>query len=859
MDNIKQEYDITGMSCAACAAHITKAVSKVNGTQDVNVNLLMNKMSVEIKMDQNFKSSKEASEAIEKAVAKAGYGARLKGSEESFNANDKNKTSAINEINNTKNQLIRLILSLSLWIILMYVAMGGMTGIYPPLLQKTAGLPLKAYFELLLTVPIMVINGIFFKRGFRQLYMKSPGMDSLIALGATVSFAYSLFSMAMLMYAAGTGNSDMAVKYSDKLYFESAGTILTLISFGKYLEAASKKKTLAAIGKLVRLAPQTAIVVRDGKDTKVNVGEVKYKDIVIVKEGQSVPLDGIIVSGNGLFDESMLTGESMPVSKTKGDVVTGGTINREGCIRFEVERTGNDTTLAKIIALVEEAGSSKAPVSRLADRISGFFVPIVIGISLLTFIIWLLLSHDVGTAISFAASVLVISCPCALGLATPAAIMAGTGAGAANGILVKSAESLETANSIDTIVLDKTGTVTEGKPIVTSAYFLNTDEALLAAYSLERNSAHPIASAVLRYAKENTNLNNLDKEEVTDYVNEPGSGISGIFKGNKYYIGNNAVLSDDNEYDIINKEIMDAKEHANTILYVTKNGCLLGFFAIADAIKKDSSEAVDLMVKMGLDIIMLTGDNAKTASMIAKVAGIKNCISEVLPQDKERIIEDLRNKGHRVAMVGDGINDAPALIAADVGIAIGAGSDIAIDSADIVLMKNSLMDVPKAIKLSKDVMRNIKENLFWAFFYNIICIPAAAGALYVPFGIRLNPMIGAAAMSFSSLFVVANALRLRFFGNSSYIYQKNGNTEVKTINKKIKKENSEMEKTISIEGMMCKNCAAHVTKALNAIDGVKAEVSLENKNARVTLTSQVSDEALKKAVEEEGYKVTAIK
>ncbi len=914
----KETFDITGMSCAACAARVQKAVEKLDGTSEVNVNLLQNKMTVVL-------DERVTDDDICRVVDKAGYGAipRMPAgsggtgaaggqagaaggmSRAAVQAAARENSVALAE-KESRHMRFRVIFSFIFLIPLMYVGMGGMMGLpVPGFLKGMENMLVVALTEITLVLPIMFVNRKYYEVGFKMLAKGGPNMDSLIALGSAASFIYSLYATFRMAYAIGHGDMNTYHVFGMDLYFESAGTILTLITLGKWMEARSKKKTSDAITKLVKLVPETATILVDGVEKEVPQSMVAVGDTVVVKAGQTVPVDGVILTGHGALDESAITGESLPVEKGEGDTVTGATVNHSGYFTFRATRVGEDTALSKIIELVEEAGSSKAPISRLADKIAGIFVPIVIGIALVTFLVWLIAGQPFNFALTMAVAVLVISCPCALGLATPTAIMVGTGKGAENGILVRSAESLETAHTIDTVVLDKTGTVTKGEPAVTDLISCGlTEEELLGfAASVESASDHPLAQAIAAYAKERQGQGlqvRIDTPKSLDTIN--GRGIEGFLEERKVWGGNAAYMADLGVR--VPTEITDRAEKlagdGKTVLYFAEEASggmtgtasggsaeaavsgrtgkrFLGIIAVADVVKPTSAKAIAEMKAMGIDVVMLTGDNEKTAEAIRRQVGVDRVIAEVRPEDKERHVRELQEAGHVVAMVGDGINDAPALTRANVGIAIGAGTDVAIESADIVLMKSDLMDVNYAIQLSKAVIRNIKENLFWAFFYNVIGIPIAAGVLYPAFGIKLNPMIGAAAMSFSSVFVVTNALRLKFFKpkyrtdvttrteerkweQAAFVKLEGLQTisDIETTVKSKDKENETMTKTLEIKGMMCQNCVKHVTKALNAIDGVTAEVSLEKNNAVVTLEKEIADQVLIDAVTEEGYEVTAI-
>lgn len=748
----KETYDVTGMTCSSCVRHVEKAVEKQPGVKKVTVNLLKNSMVVDY--DENKLNQAE----IENAVSDAGYGANLR-SKNADLTKDTEENSAQKEYESYKR---RLIWSVIFTVPLIYLSMGHMLGWpLPFFFLGTTNAITFAFTQFLLLLPVVYLNRSYFINGFRSLFKGTPNMDSLVALGASAALVYGIFTIYKIGIGLGFLDFKSVSAHVMNLYFESAGTILTLITLGKTLEAKAKGKTTDAISKLLNLAPKTARVLRDNHEKNVPVEEVKKDDVVIVKAGESIPVDGVIISGSASIDESALTGESLPVDKKEGDKAIGATINRNGYFKMRVTKTGDETVLAQIVKLVDEATSSKAPIANLADRVSGVFVPIVIGISFIAAIIWLLLGSTFEFALSIGISVLVISCPCALGLATPTAIMVGTGQGAINGILFKSAKALETTHELQTIVFDKTGTITEGKPVVTDIFPLqNTENDLLQiAASLESLSEHPLAQAITTSAKEK----NLSFLEVEKFTQVAGQGISGIIDGKKILAGNLKMMNE-NQIETTSANFLDNSTNGGkTTLYFAQDNRLIGIIRVADVIKDTSKEAIEELNQMGLQTIMLTGDNETTARSIAKKAGIRHVIAEVLPADKEHEIQKLQNQGQKVAMVGDGINDAPALARADVGIAIGAGTDIAIDSADVVLMKSQLTEVSTAIRLSKATIKNIKENLFWAFIYNIIGIPIAAGIFYPAFGFKLSPMIGALAMSFSSVFVVTNALRLRFF------------------------------------------------------------------------------------------------
>lgn len=884
---MKERFDVTGMTCSACSSHVEKSVGKLTGVENVSVNLLTNSMQVE------FDENKLDTAGIIKAVEDAGYGAAVKDGHaksgtKTSGQSDSQENSGLSAVEqNVKNMKKRLIVSLIFWIPLMYVSMGHMIYQWlnipmPPFtmnfLHGNENAITYAFTQFLLLLPILIANQKYFKNGFKTLWHRSPNMDSLIAIGAGAAILYGIFAIYRIGYAMGHGDMAVVHQYAHDLYFESAGTILTLITIGKYLETKSKGKTSEAITKLLNLAPKTVTVVRDGVEQVVDAADVEKGEIFLVKPGESVAVDGIVLEGKSSFDESAITGESIPVPKQEGDTIVSASINKSGLIRAKATKVGEDTTIAQIIRLVEEASSSKAPIAKMADKIAGVFVPAVITIALITGVIWLISGATFEFAMSTAIAVLVISCPCALGLATPVAIMVGTGKGAENGILIKSGDALETAHQIDTVVLDKTGTITQGKPVVTDiicAAGKNADKTQLLqiAGSLEKGSEHPLAEAIVNYCV----TNNISLEKVTDFNALFGKGIEGTVSGTHYYAGNEKMMEE--------KGISLSTEQKNQIRKLAKQGRtpllfadkkqFLGIVAVADVVKPTSKEAVQKFRDYGIHVIMLTGDNEVTAQAIKEQVGIDEVIAGVLPTQKEEKISALKQAGHKVAMIGDGVNDAPALASADVGIAIGAGTDVAIESADIVLMKNDLLDAVGAVKLSKAVIRNIKENLFWAFFYNSIGIPLAAGVLYPLFQIKLNPMFGAAAMSLSSVCVVSNALRLRWVKlhdakkTQSEPYQDVAASTIADINQhnaldnNIKSTNNDkgestMTTTISIEGMMCAHCQAHVEKALKEVAGVtEVTVSLENKNAVVI--GDASAETLKQAVVDAGYEVTDVK
>ena len=888
-----EKYNVSGMTCAACQANVTRCVSKLPGVSEVNVSLLANNMTV------SYDETEVTENDIVQAVSKIGYGASPV---EQGNAqgNTKEKSGFGKEwqdrqdrtLQNQKAMKTRLVSSIIILVPLMYIAMGHMMGLpVPGIFVGTENALISAFTQLLLTIPVLLINRHFFQTGFKALIMRAPNMDSLVAVGSSAAFLYGIFAIYRMAWGFGHNDMELVHHYAHQLYFESAAMILTLVTVGKYLEARSKSKTSDALGKLVDLAPKTAVIIRNGEEVTVPAEQVMAGDIVVIRPGMSIPVDGVITEGNGYLDQSAITGESIPVEKGEGDTVISATINKNGSFRFRASRVGDDTTLAQIIRLVDEAGNTKAPIARLADKVSGVFVPAVIVIAILTAIVWLIAGAGFEFALSCAISVLVISCPCALGLATPVAIMVGTGKAAEYGILIKSAESLENLHSIDTIVLDKTGTITSGHPSVTDVILLDNrfDEKsfrenispekcfLSLAAAAESGSEHPLAQAVVEKAREE----GLQIPAAKDFSAVSGRGIRAAVNGRIWHAGNPAymeevlAISQMPEYSKIKAEMDRLAVQGKTPLLFSctenmdeasgsANSRIVGIIAVADTVRPSSAAAIKAFREMGIHVVMLTGDNKLTASAIQKQLGIEEAISDVLPTQKEEKIRTLQEKGHRVAMVGDGINDAPALTRADIGIAIGAGTDIAIDSADVVLMKDSLYDVVTAIRLSHSVIRNIRMNLFWAFFYNVLGIPVAAGALFPAFGIRLSPMIGSAAMSLSSVCVVTNALRLRFFKADAAPVQDMPDIPASPINTQNScpvqpdlKGEKEMTKVISVDGMMCAHCQAHVQKALAAVDGVSAaDVSLENKEATVTLTKDVDDQVLMDAVTEAGYTPT---
>ena len=839
---MKQKFKVTGMTCSACSAHVEKAVRKLPDVSSVAVDLLGGSMQVE------FDESKLSNEQIIAAVVDAGYGASLPAA-----ANAKATAAPVNTMEEELTGMKRrFIASLCFLLPLFYLSMGHMMGW--PLPKCFLGLEnsiIYALTLLILTVPIMVINQKYYRVGFKTLIKGAPNMDSLIAVGSGAAVIYGLIALYFIGWGLGHGDISVVERYSHDLYFESAGMILTLITLGKYLETRSKGKTGQAIARLIDLAPKTATVLRDGHEVEIPVEDVVVGDLIVVRPGQSIPVDGEVMEGFSAVDESALTGESLPVEKAPGDRVLSASLNKSGSFTMKALKVGSDTTLSQMIALVEEAAASKAPIAKLADKVAGIFVPAVISIAILTAAIWLLTGHTAEQALTSGIAVLVISCPCALGLATPVAIMVGTGKGAEHGVLFKSAEALETLHTVNTVVLDKTGTITEGTPKVTDILpcpGVSEQELLRLAAALENPSEHPLAQAIVTAAKER----GISLPAAEQFEAIHGKGVIGTIEGASLMAGNAAMLE---EYgvDTSAQSTLAAQlaEQGKTPLFFVKNQVLLGIVAVADTVKVSSKTAVERLRQLGLDVVMLTGDNKRTAAYIAQEVGVTDVIAEVLPTDKEQQIRLLQEQGKKVAMIGDGINDAPALARADVGIAIGAGADVAIESADVVLMKSDLTDAVTAVRLSKATIRNIRQNLFWAFFYNIICIPLAAGAFYSLLHIQLSPMLAAAAMSLSSVCVVSNALRLRFFKGEP------GQAPAKDIEiNECKGELIAMEKKVIIEGMMCMHCRAHAEKALNAIEGVTATVDLESKTAIVT--GEVSDDAIKAAIAEAGYQVVSI-
>ncbi len=840
-----EQYTVTGMSCAACSARVEKAVSKVDGVSSCSVSLLTNSMGVE---------GNAREDEIIRAVQEAGYGASKKGGKSAQMMKTADAGEALQD-KDTPQLKRRLLYSLGFLLVLMYLSMGHMMWNWPLPEFLSKNHVAIGILQLLLTMIIMVINQKFFISGWKSFCHGAPNMDTLVAMGAGAAFVYSTYALFAMTDAQVNGDMSQVMSYMHEFYFESAAMILTLITVGKMLEARSKGKTTDALKSLMKLAPKTAVIVKDGRETEIPIEQLKKGDVFVVRPGENIPVDGIVLEGSSAVNEAALTGESIPVDKAEGDLVSAATTNQSGFIKCEASRVGEDTTLSQIIRMVSDAAATKAPIAKVADKVSGVFVPAVIGIGLVTTIIWLLLGYGAGFALARGISVLVISCPCALGLATPVAIMVGSGIGARNGILFKTAVSLEETGKMDIIALDKTGTITRGEPKVTDVIpmeGISREELLFTALTLEQKSEHPLAKAILSYAKDC----HMASGEVTEFQVMPGNGLTGkcdgvLFSGgNKAFILKHAAIPEE-----VESHAMHLAEEGKTPLFFARDGSLCGMIAVADIMKEDSPQAIRELKNLGLHVVMLTGDNEKTANAIGRQAGVDQVIAGVLPDGKEAVIRELRKNG-RVAMAGDGINDAPALTRADIGIAIGAGADVAIDAADIVLMKNRLSDVSAAIRLSRAALKNIHENLFWAFIYNIIGIPLAAGIWIPIFGWQLNPMFGAFAMSLSSFCVVTNALRL----NMQNIYNTGKDKPKRKRGGVTGKGGKQMEKTIKIEGMMCGHCEATVKKCLESLDGVEhAKVSHESGTAVVTLSNgTVTDDTLKKAVEDKDYKVLSI-
>ena len=852
-----EQYQVTGMSCAACCSRVEKAVSAVPGVTSCSVSLLTNSMGVE---------GSASPETIIQAVTDAGYGASLKKSGENKAGSVQPNYDDMLKDTETPKMKKRLIASVVLLIPLMYVSMGHMMWNWPLPSFFDGNHVAMGLVQLLFTIAIMVINQKFFVNGVKGILHKSPNMDTLVALGSGASFVYSVYALFAMTGAQVAGDGETVMSYMHEFYFESAAMILTLITVGKMLEARSKGKTTDALKSLMKLAPKTATVIRDGKEAEVGIEQVRIGDHFVVRPGENIPVDGIVIEGTSAVNESALTGESIPVDKEKGDSVSAATLNQSGFLRCEATRVGEDTTLSQIIQMVSDAAATKAPIAKVADRVSGIFVPAVITIAVVTIIIWLLAGQSIGFALARGISVLVISCPCALGLATPVAIMVGNGMGAKHGIMFKTAVSLEETGKTDIVALDKTGTITSGEPEVTDmvpAEGYSEEKLLLAALALEQKSEHPLAHAIVRLAQEKQ----ITCDAVEEFEAVAGNGLTGTQKGARLTGGNRKFIESRVKIPAeIAKAADSLAEQGKTPLFFAEGEKLIGMIAVADVIKKDSYQAIQELKNMGIHVVMLTGDNERTAKAIGSQAGVDEVIAGVLPDGKEEVVRKLKEKG-KVTMVGDGINDAPALTRADIGMAIGAGTDIAIDAADVVLMKSRLLDVPAAIRLSRATLRNIHENLFWAFFYNVIGIPLAAGLWYPIFGWKLNPMFGAAAMSLSSFCVVSNALRLNLFAmydarkDKKHKNHKKQTTITTDQNKEVKeeKEINEMKKTMEIKGMMCGHCEARVKKTLEAIEGVtEAVVSHESGTAIVTMSTEVADEVLKSAVEAQDYEVTGI-
>ena len=822
------KFDVTGMTCAACSARVEKVTKAVAGVEKAEVNLLAGRMTVE--------ASSDVTEQIEKAVRDAGYGISRGG------APKKVEQKLDNPLKEMKKRIIGSAVFL---VVLMYFTMGHMVGL--PLPHWYHENPMTAaLLQFMLTLPVIYLNRVYYTRGLKALWHRAPNMDSLIAVGSGAALGYGIAVLFLMSNAMGSGDWEKVNYYSSNLYFESAAMILTLVTLGKFLETRAKGKTGDAIRQLMNLRPKMATVLRDGVETEIPVEQVQVGDIVLVKAGGSIPVDGVVISGTATIDQSALTGESIPVEKTVGDTVAAATVSRSGYIQFRAEKVGEDTTLAKIIRMVEEAGGSKAPIARLADKIAGIFVPVVMSIAAVTFLAWMIAGQTLEFALTSGIAVLVISCPCALGLATPVAIMVGTGRGATLGVLFKNAAALENLHRVDTVVLDKTGTLTTGKPVVTDILEATAGcDLLQKAAALEEKSEHPFAKAILEKAE------GIQYPQVSSFETLAGLGVCGIIDGVRYYGGNRRLLE---SKGISVPEYPQLAAAGKTPLYFgAEDGTFLGAIAAADVLKEDSTVAVAAMKKLGLDVVMLTGDNSLTAQAIAEKAGISHVISDVLPADKAGAVKQLQSQGHKVLMVGDGINDAPALVTADVGMAIGAGTDVAVESADVVLMSGSLSGICKAVELSKATIGNIRQNLFWAFFYNSLGIPVAAGVLYPAFGLQLSPMLGAAAMSLSSVFVVSNALRLRLFRPKVQLEEKK-QEEFQEENKSIEQEEQVMEKVIKVEGMMCTHCKAMVEKVCKAVPGTTdAVVDLQKK--QVTVTGNAELEALKKAIVDAGYEI----
>ena len=843
----KEKFNVTGMTCAACQSRVDRTVRKLDGINDVTVNLLTG--SMEVIYDEKVLSS----DVIAKSVTAAGYGTKLA-------AGRSDGDPDVNVLRQKSRQQVRGLKLRLIWSVIflapmMYISMGAM-GMYPLpgfladiFSGHMNGINL-AILELALVIPIIIINRVFFIRGFKSLFKGAPNMDSLIAVGSASAFAYGIYALCMMIYAKNTMDMPLLEKYSMELYLESAGMILTLITLGKFLEALSKGKTGEAIEKLMDLAPKEAAVIRNGEETRIGIEELQAGDIVVVRPGESIPADGTIVDGNAVFDESAITGESVPVDKGPGDTVISATINMSGYVRFKADKVGEDSTIQTIIRTVEEAAASKAPIAKTADKVAGVFVPVVMLIAAAVFVIWIIASRNFELALSMGITVLVISCPCAMGIATPVAIMVGTGKGARSGILIRSGEGLETAHNADTVVLDKTGTITMGRPAVTDVILtgdMGESELLEMAAALENGSSHPLAIAIMEYAESK----GIKTPEAEHFEEVHGKGVRAEYNGSKIFSGNLRFIKEEGITDVYEEKLDALASQGKTPILFAKDGKVCGIIAMADVVKPTSAEAIRRFKKLGLSVVMLTGDNELTAAAVCEKIGIDSYVAGVLPQDKEKEVARLQSEGHSVIMIGDGINDAPALTRADFGMAIGAGTDIAMESADAVLIKSDLLDAVSAVRLSKATIRNIKQNLFWAFFYNVVCIPVAAGVLYPGLGIRLSPMIGSAAMGLSSVFVVFNALRLKFFKPEEYTVQEDNNTQIR--------EEKKMEREIKIEGMSCRHCVKAAEDALSSIEGVSdVKVDLDTKRAVFKADASVTDKMIKEAVAEEGFEVTEI-
>lgn len=848
---MKKRFDVSGMSCSACQANVTRAVEKL-GVNEVNVNLISQSMSVDYNPDMI------SDEDIITAVEKIGYGARLKSDENKIITKSSEDKELAKDEDNTK---FRLKISFLFLIPLMYVSMGPMFGLaLPYYLIGYKGSLLNAIVQFLLTLPVLIVNRKFFINGFKGLINRAYNMDTLIALGSSSAFIYGLFAILRIAYGFSFGDEEIIHQYMHNLYFESSAMILTLITLGKYFEARSKGQTKASLEHLINLAPKQATIIKDNEEIVVSVDQIKKGDVVLIKPGDSIPVDGKIIEGTSLVDESAITGESIPIAKNINDRVISATINKQGSFKFIATEVGDDTTLSQIINLVNEANETKAPIARIADKIAAIFVPTVIIISIITFIIWKILGYNFEFALNMMISVLVISCPCALGLATPMAIMVATGKSAELGILFKNAEALENLHKVDSILLDKTGTITNGKPIVTDIdTILDEDEFIKIAASIENSSEHPLSNAIVLYAKDN----DIDLEKVDEFSAISGKGIIGKLNSTTYYGGNEKLMLD-NDIDISSYKNLAEKYSSDgkTAMYFSDDKKVLGIIAVMDTPKSTSKLAIEELKKLSYEVIMLTGDNEKTAEAIRKKLSIDKKIAEVLPKDKDKVVKNLQDMGKKVAMVGDGINDAPALARSDIGIAIGNGTDVAIDSADIVLMRNSLLDIVNSINLSKETIKIIKENLFWAFFYNVILIPVASGLFYPALGIKLNPMFAAFAMSMSSIFVCLNSLRLRSFKAKFENQEVIEDSTKEKLEENIKGEKSMKENKkliVNVYGMSCEHCKANVEKALNSLDFVEnAEVDLKNKVAEVTYSDLVNEEAIENAINEAGYEFKGI-